>query len=97
MLQHSLGFNENFVYLFSFILMGCCRAAQVFLLSPLSVYLWILTDWIMSMGKVFLGCLADVTMPLINTLHSPYVSRMMLRICFQMLRDKVLVCVIEQQ
>lgn len=47
----------------------------MFLLSPLSVYLCVLTDWIMSMGKVFLGYLADVTMPLINTLHSPYVRQ----------------------
>ena len=34
MLQQSLSFNEKIVYLFQFIVMGCCRAVQVFSAVP---------------------------------------------------------------
>lgn len=42
------------------------------LLSSLSVSLWILTDWIMTMEKAFLGCLAAVTLSLMYTINITY-------------------------
>lgn len=73
---------------------GAAELPEWSLLAPLSVYLWVLADWIMSMRKVFLGCLADVTMPLINTLQSPY-ARQEQNDVAHLLRDKVLVCATE--